>query len=85
MGSGREGAFEKVRKAARVRLLSHVRPPTSEGHNFFVRIPIQVFLDSMESSLSQYSILMHMEGIGYWIWLEWGVQVGQVGYPGKAA
>ena len=43
-------------RASRVRLVIHVRPPTSEGHNFFVRTPIRVFLDSMESPLSQESI-----------------------------
>ena len=30
----------------------YVWPPNLEGHNFFVRTPFQVFLDSMESSLS---------------------------------
>ena len=32
--------------------VDYVRPPTSEGHNSFVRTPIRVFLDSMESPLS---------------------------------
>ena len=36
-----------------MRQFSHVGPPTSEGNNFLVRIPIQVFFDSMESPLSQ--------------------------------
>ena len=36
-----------------MRQFSHVRPPTSEGHNFLVRIPILVFFDSMGGSLSQ--------------------------------
>ena len=38
-------------RASRVRLDTYVRPPTSEGHNFFVRTPFQVFLNSMESPL----------------------------------
>ena len=36
-----------------VKQFSHVWPPTSEGHNFLVRIPIWVFFDSMENPLSQ--------------------------------
>ena len=39
----------------------YVRPPTSEGHNSFVRNPFQVFLDSMESPLSQEYIHMPEE------------------------
>ena len=35
-------------------------PPTSDSHNFFVRTPFRVFLDSMESSLSQDSSHMPM-------------------------
>ena len=31
----------------------YVRPPTSEGHNSFVRTPFLVFFDFMESPLSQ--------------------------------
>ena len=53
-------------RASRVRLLIHVRPPTSEGHNFFIRTPIWVFLDSMESPLSQDYIHIPVDGIGYW-------------------
>ena len=34
-------------------LVDYVRPPTSEGHNSFVRTSIRVFLDSMEIPLSQ--------------------------------
>ena len=30
----------------------YVWPQTSVGHNFFVRTPFRVFLDSMERSLS---------------------------------
>ena len=58
-----------------------MRPPTLEGHNFFVRIPIRVFLDSMESPLSQDSIHIHVEGIGYWSW-----PVGTIGkdWSGRA-
>ena len=44
-----------------------------EGHNFFVRTPIQVFLDSMESPLSQYYsyiLVDSIDSIGYWIRLE---------------
>ena len=37
-------------------------PPTSNGYNFFVRTPFQVFLDSMKSPLSEESIHMHVEG-----------------------
>ena len=32
------------------------RPPTSDGHNFLVRAPFWVFLDSMEINLSLKSI-----------------------------
>ena len=39
----------------------YVGPPTSEGHNSFVRTPIRVFLDYMESPLSQESINMNEE------------------------
>ena len=38
-------------------------PPTLEGHNFFVRTPFRVFLDSMESPLSQEAIHMPVEDI----------------------
>ena len=57
-GSGQKGVIGKdwSGKASRVRSGIHVRPPTSKGHNFFVRTPIRVFLDSMEISLSQDSI-----------------------------
>ena len=34
----------------------HVKPPTLDGHNVFVRTPIRVFLNSMESPLSLESI-----------------------------
>ena len=39
-------------------------PPTSEGHNSFVRTSIQVFLDSMESPLSQEFINRQLDKIG---------------------
>ena len=42
---------------------NYVRPPTSEGHNFFVRTPFRVFLDSMESPLSKEYIHMPQEDI----------------------
>ena len=38
--------------------------PNSEGHNSLVRIPILVFLDFMESPLSQLSSRTPLEGIG---------------------
>ena len=40
---------------------AYVLPPTSEGHISFVRTPIRVFLDSMESPLSQEYIDMTEE------------------------
>ena len=30
----------------------HRKPLTSDGHNFFVRTPFRMFLDSMERNLS---------------------------------
>ena len=39
------------------------QPPTSDGHNFFVRTPFWVFLDSMEISLSYDSIHILVEDI----------------------
>ena len=41
----------------------YVLPPTSEGHNSFVRTPIRVLLDSMERPLSKESIDMPEEDI----------------------
>ena len=41
----------------------YVCPPTSEGHNFFVRTMIRVFLDFMESPLSQEYIHMPKDDI----------------------
>ena len=43
--------------------VDYVRPPTSEGHNFFVRTPIRLFLDSMEIPLSQEFIYIPDEDI----------------------
>ena len=65
-GSGRKGVVGQdwSGRASRVRLVIHVRPPTSEGHNFFVRTPIRVFLDSMEIPLSQESIHIYLDKIG---------------------
>ena len=42
--------------------ISDCVPPTSDCYNFFVRNPFRVFLDSMESPLSQVSIHVHVEG-----------------------
>ena len=40
------------RDAGELGLAIHVRPPTSDDHNFFVRTSFLVFLDSMEIPLS---------------------------------
>ena len=45
-------------------LVDYVRVPTSEGHNFSIRTPIRVFLDSMESPLSQEFINSQLDNIG---------------------
>ena len=37
-------------------------PQISDGYNFFVPTPFRLFLDFMESPLSQESIHMHVEG-----------------------
>ena len=37
-------------------------PPTSDDHNFLVRTSFWVFLDSMESPLSQKSSNVHVKG-----------------------
>ena len=50
--------------SARTGLVIHVRPPTSDGHNFFVRTPFRVLLDSMEIPLSQNSNHVSVEDIG---------------------
>ena len=36
-------------------------PPTSDDHNFFIRTPFQVFLNSMEIPLNQDSIHVPVE------------------------
>ena len=41
----------------------HVKPPTFDDHNVFVRTPILVFLDSTESPLSLESGHMPMNDI----------------------
>ena len=51
-------------KAGRLGLAIHVRPPTSDGHNFLVRTSFWVFLDSMEIPLSQDSICMPLDNSG---------------------
>ena len=65
-GAGRLGPIGKdwSGRASRVRLVNPMRPPTSEGHNFFLQTPIRVFLDSMESPLSQESIHIELDKIG---------------------
>ena len=80
-GAGWKGIIGQdwLGRASRVRLVIHVRPPTSEGHNFFVRTPIRVFLDSMESPLSQNYNHIPVDGIGYWSRLERSNQARLVG------
>ena len=58
LGQGRTAQLSQVSSAC----FDYVGPPTSEGHNFFVRTPFRVLLDSMESPLSQDSIYVPMEG-----------------------
>ena len=48
--SSRSGQLVSFGQLVRV---AYARPPTSKGHISFVRAPIWVFLDSMESPLSQ--------------------------------
>ena len=48
-------------RAGRLGLAIHVRPLTSDDHNFFVRAPFRVFLDSMESPVSLYYIDVPVE------------------------
>ena len=45
-------------------LAIHVRSPTSNDHNFLVQTPFRVFLDSMESPLSQNSSHISVEESG---------------------
>ena len=42
----------------------HGKPLTSDGHNFFVRTPLQMFLDFMEIPLSLESIHIYLDEIG---------------------
>ena len=42
----------------------HGKPPTSDGHNFFVRTPFLMFLNSMESHFSLESIHIYLDEIG---------------------
>ena len=42
----------------------HGKPPISDGHNFFVRTPFWMFLDSMEIPLSLESINIYLDDIG---------------------
>ena len=51
-------------RAGWLRLTIHARPPTLDGHNFFVRSLFRVFLDSMESPLSEYSSNMMWSKVG---------------------
>ena len=60
---GRSGWVSLV-GLVRLGLTIHVRPPTSEDHDFFVRTPIPVFLDSMEIPLSNDSNYVPVEGSG---------------------
>ena len=43
----------KLVSSGQVVWVDYARPPTSEGHIFFVRTPFCVFMDSMERPLSQ--------------------------------
>ena len=60
-----QAKLDQVRSAWPIQVNSagceYMRPPTSEGHNFFVRTPFRVFLDSMESPLSKESINIPVE------------------------
>ena len=49
------------RAAGLLGLAIRVWPLTSEGNNFFVRTSFRVFLDSIESPLSKYSIHVILE------------------------
>ena len=53
-------------RSAREGLATHVLPPNSEGHNYFVRTLFRVFSDSMKSPLTQDSIHMPVDGSGCW-------------------
>ena len=53
-----------VRVVGRLGLTIYVRPPISDGHNFFVKTLFLVFFDSIESPLSHDSIHMLVEDFG---------------------
>ena len=55
LSSSRSGQLVSSRQLVWV---DYARPQTLEGHISFVRTPILVFLDSMESPLSQEYIYM---------------------------
>ena len=44
-------------------VIVYVKPPTLDDHNFFIRTPIRVFLDSTKSPLSLESGHMPVNGI----------------------
>ena len=48
--------YENSRPCWLLVAIVHGKPPTSGDHNFFVRTPFWMFLDSMESLLSLESI-----------------------------
>ena len=51
-------------RGGRVGMDTHVRPPTSEGHKFFVQTPFQVFLNSMERPFCQDCIHVMWRALG---------------------
>ena len=65
MSSARSNQLVQVRSAQPSQVISagfdYLRPPTLEGHNFFVQTSFKVLLDSMESPLSQESIRVPVE------------------------
>ena len=60
-----------VRNFSTCFLFSSFVPLTSDDHNFFVRTPFEVFLDSMESPLGQESRFMPVEE-------KWGSQLVEI-------
>ena len=75
MNSDRSAQLKQVRTPRPIKDSSvgfdYVRPPTSEGHNFFDRTLFWVFLDSMESPLCQDSRNKLLDGSR-------GAQTGQI-------
>ena len=55
---------EKIRPCWLLVATVHGKPPTLDGHNFFVRTPFWMFLNSMESPLSLKSIHLYLDNIG---------------------